>query len=147
MNVVSGEAGGVADDAYALVGVQQTFRVQADGTTLPIVLITAYALLYGVTFFWFIEEATYASGNAGAAIGQKTRDVNGVCGAPHVQGFRSEQDQDPSGLLYNYGVITVGTDDLSITGTVRQRMDRLAQQATFQLIADEWSLLQSIGAH
>lgn len=146
MNAIDGGTGATSDDGYSLVGTQQTFRVNADGTTTPIVLVTAYSLLYGITFFWFITEQTFTSGGAAAATAAKTQQVNAIAAHPHVQGFRSEQDQDASGLLYNYGVITVGTDNLAITSVVRQRMDRLGLDATFAMIDAAWQRLVDLGA-
>ena len=143
---VEPEGGTLPPDAYRLVGSQQTFRVNADGTTTPIVLITATSQLYGTTFFWFITEKTFQSGGAPAATGAKTQEVNAVAGHPHVQGFRSEQDQDVSGLLYNYAVITVGTDDLAITATVKVRMDHLGAGSTFDAIDAAWQRLVDLGA-
>lgn len=146
MEVVQGP-GGTPDLAqYQLVGVLQTFRVNSDSTTTPIVQITAYSVAYGVTFTWFITEATFQADGAKNAAEQMTTDVNAVCGYRHVQEFRTEQDQDRSGLLVNNAVITVGTDDESITAVVTQRMDHLNTPATFGLIDNAWKLLVDAGA-
>ena len=146
MEVNPGGGGGVGTQDFTLVGTLDTFRVNQDNTTTPLVQITAFAILYGVTFTFFVTELQFAADGALNLTNLMAADVNAVCAAPHVQAFRTEQDQDRSGLLYNYAVITVGTDDLAITKDVTQRMDSLNTPATFQLIDDAWAKLVALGA-
>lgn len=146
MEVNPGGGGGVGEQDFTLIGVADTFRVNQDNTTTPIVQITAFAILYGVTFTFFVTEAAFAADGARNLTNLKTADVNAVSSYAHVQAFRSEQDQDRSGLLYNYAVITVGTDDLAITKDVTQRMDEINTPATYTLIDDAWKKLQELGA-
>ena len=77
---------------------------------------------------------------------ERTAWVDQICGHAHVQGFHSETDQGPDQILYNYGVILVGTDDGAITDEVRVRMDHLNDQATFAAIDRAWQRLQAMGA-
>lgn len=140
-----GEVGAPTDE-YRLVAVEQTFRVNADATTSPIVLITAYSVKYAVTFSWFITLATFQTFGAATAAAVKTSEVNEVCGHPNVQAFRTEQDQDRSSLLYNYAVVTVGTDDQRITTTVTRRMDQINTPAMFAAIDQAWQQLVALGA-
>ena len=49
-------------------------------------------------------------------------------------------------MLYNYGVITVGNDDGTITDTVRARMDQLNAPATFGAINAAVKRLNAAGA-
>lgn len=146
MKVLQGPGGPPDLAAFTGVGVMQTFRVKPDNITEPVVQITATSVLYGVTFTWFITEATFQADGAKNAAQQMTTDVNAVCGYQHVQDFRSEQDQGPSGLLYNYGVITVGTDDGAFSYPVTKIMDQINTPATFGLIDDAWAKLVELGA-
>lgn len=142
--VTAGEGGTLA--AYTFAGSARTFRVNADQSTTPVVNVTAISNLYGVQFTWTVTAATWdASGPAGV-IPLKTEEVNAVCGHEHVQDFRTETDQGPSQVLYNYAVITVGTDDQAITDEVRVRMDHLNDPTTFAAIDHTWSQLAAAGA-
>lgn len=138
--------GAAAPYEFRLVGVEHTFRVNADATTSPIVLITAYSVLYAVTFSWFITQKTFDDFGADGAAREKTGQVNAVCGLEHVQGFRTEQDQDRSSLLYNYAVVLVGTDDQRITASVSQRMDQIADASMVAKIDAAWEKLVALGA-
>jgi hypothetical protein len=143
---VDGGSGGVAQEAYTLVGSTPTSRVRSDNTTQDVILVTAQSSLYLVTFSWFVTPAVWNGEARTAIIGPMTANVNEICGYRHVQGFRSEQDLDASQLLINNGVITVGTDDGSILSEVRVRMDHLNDVATFKAIDDAWSVLAAAGA-
>jgi hypothetical protein len=139
----NGGGGGVA---FHLIATEQTFRVNADATTLPIVLITAASVLYGVTFSWFVKESVFKANGAPALAEEKTALVNAVCAHAHVEAFRSEQEQDRSGLLFNSAVITVGTEDLRITDEVRVPMSSIGYASTFAMIDAAWALLVNLGA-
>lgn len=145
VRVVDG-GGGVGVQDYQLDGSEDTFRVNPDGSTTPIVQITATSGLYGVTYTWFVSEAEFVATGPRNLANLMTADVNAVCGYQHVQDFRTEQDQGPSRLLYNFAVITVGTDDQAITKDVTRRMDMLNTPETFTLIDAAWQLLLDLGA-
>src|SRR5438045_4203424 len=105
----------VEDTAYTLIGASRTFRVNPDQTTTSIVNVAAQSQKYGVQYTWTMLASTWDVDGGPPAIALKTEQVNALCGHDHVQDFRTEQDQGPSGVLYNYAVITVGTDDQAIT--------------------------------
>ncbi len=143
---VQGE-GSITDVAsYTGVGTVHTERVNNDGTLTPIVNITAVSDLYGVQFTFTITEATWQTDGGPPATALKTEQVNAVCQHDHVQGFYTEQDQGPDQIIYNYGVVTVGTTDGAYQGQVRVRMDHLNDPATFALIDKEWARQQALGA-
>ena len=101
---------------------------------------------FGVQFTWSVLASTWdASGPAGV-VPLKTAEVNTICAHAHVQDFRTETDQGPSQVLYNYAVITVGTADQAITDEVRQRMDEIGLPAVFGKIDHVWSQLAAGGA-
>lgn len=137
---------GVADTEFSLLGVVRTFRVNPDATTTPIVLLTAMSKLFQVTYSWFVTEANFLADGAPALAQLKTTEVNAICHVAHVQAFRTEQDQDRSGLLFNQAVITVGTPDLRITTDVLVRMDQIGNASTYALIDAAWALLLNLGA-
>jgi hypothetical protein len=134
------------DTSYQLQGVVRTFRVNNDNTTTAIVQVTATSQLYAVTYTWALLAATWDSDGGPPLIALKTGEVNAICGHEHVQGFRTEQDQDSSGVLYNYAVITVGTDDGAITDEVRVRMDHIGLPSAFAAIDAAWQRLVNAGA-
>jgi hypothetical protein len=131
---------------YQLLGVVRTFRVNNDGTFTPIANITAASKTYGVQFTFTILAKTLDEDGAPAETGLRTEWVDTICAHDHVVGFRTEVDQGPDGVLYNYGVITVGTDDGAISDEVRVRMDQLNAPATFGLIDASWKRLVALGA-
>ena len=135
-----------APGRYNLLGVVNTFRTNQNNTTTPLVELTCYSTLYGVTYTWDVTTATYNADGGDVLASEKTALVEAICGDAHVQGFRTEKEEDRSSLLYNYAVITVGTDDGSITDTVSVRMDHIGDPGAFQLIADCWNRLVRAGA-
>lgn len=140
------EGSSAQNDGYQLVSVTDTFRVNPNNTTTPLKEITARSLLYDVYFTWDISQATFDGEGAPAAAALKTEQVNQIAGADHVYAVRSQPEQDKTGVLYNYLVVTVGTDDGSITSDVLIRMDRIGLPSAFGAIADEWKKLQALGA-
>lgn len=134
------------DDSYDLVSVVDTFRVNPNNTTTNLVEITARSHLYDVQYTWDILKSTFDGEGAPAAAALKTQQVNQIAGADHVYSVRSEPDQDKSGVLYNYLVVTVGTDDGAITTDVAIRMDAIGQPSAFAAIASAWKKLQALGA-
>jgi hypothetical protein len=139
------DVGDAGSSAYTFLGSVRTFRVNPDQSTTPVVNVTAQSTVFGVQFTWTVLAETWdASGPAGV-IPQKTGEVNLICGKPHVQDFRTEQDQGPSQVLYNFAVITVGTDDQSITDEVRVRMDHISPPPNAQIDA-VWQRLADAGA-
>jgi len=137
---------GSADHPYTPIAIVRTFRVNNDGTTTNIVNITAASVLYGVQFTFTLLASTVDDDGAPPLTAERTAWVDEVCGYPHVQDFWSETDQGPSQVLYNYGVITVGTDDGAITNQIRVRMDSLNDGSTFTAIDKAWKQLQALGA-
>ena len=138
--------GDAADHPYRFVGAQEGWRRNNDGTFLEIVNLTIASRLYDVQFTFTVKKKTYTDGGAPPLEAERTAWVDQICGHAHVQGFYSEQDAGPDGIQYNYGVITVGTDDGAAETFVRQRMDRLNDAKTFQMIEDAWQLLVGVGA-
>lgn len=138
--------GGGASAAYTPVAIQRTFRVNADGTFTPVVNVTAISTLYGVQFTFTMLASVWDADGGPPLTELRTEWVNAVCAYDHVVGFHTEVDQGPDQILYNYGVITVGTADASITDEVRVRMDHLNDQSTFAAIDAAWKRLQAMGA-
>jgi hypothetical protein len=131
---------------YRLISTQRTFRVNADQSTTPVINVTAQSLAYGVQFTWTMLAQTWDVSGGPPAVSLKTSEVDQICGHDHVQDFRSEQDQGPSQQLYNYAVITVGTDDQAITDEARIRMDSIGSPGAFAAIDKVWGLLTAAGA-
>jgi hypothetical protein len=138
--------GDAADHPYVPVSAARGFRVNNDGTFTQIVTITAQSSLYGVQFTFTILATTFDDDGGPPLTAERTAWVDEICGHANVQDFWSEVDQGASQVLYNYGVITVGTDDKAITNQVRARMDQLNDQATFAAIDKAWKQLQALGA-
>ena len=140
------EGSTASDSAYWPRGATRTFRVNPDGSTTPIVIVSAQSKKYGVTYTWTMLASTWDTDGGPPAIALKTEEVNVICGHEHVQDFRSEQDQGPSNQLFNYAVITVGTDDQVLTDEARWRMDSIGQPGVFAAIDAVWARLVAIGA-
>lgn len=140
------QGGDAADHPYTPIATQRTFRVNNDGTFTPVVNITAASTTYGVQFTFTLLASTFDDDGGPPLTAERTAWVDEICGHAHVQDFWSETDQGPSQLLYNYGVITVGTDDGAITTQVRVRMDLLNAESTFAAIDKAWKQLQALGA-
>lgn len=142
-----GDTGGTASAGeYDLISSYRTFRVRPDNTTQPIQAVTAQSKLYGVSFSFFIDGRTWDTDGGPPFIRDMTAYVNDVCGMDHVVGFRSEQDLGSDQMLYNFAVITVGTEDGSVTDEARVRMDQLRTGAEVPAIAAVWKRLQDAGA-
>jgi len=135
-----------APGRYNLLGVVNTFRVNQNNTTTPLVELTAYSIVYGVTYTWAVSKATYVADGGDVLASEKTAQVEAICAAPHVHAPPTEKDEDESDLLYNYAVITVGTDDGAIADSTSVRMDQLGTPGAFQAIADTWARLVKTGA-
>lgn len=131
---------------FTLLGVVNTFRVNANNTTTDLVEITAQSDLYGAVFTWDILKSTFDGEGALNAAQEKTTQVNYIAGRDHTYAIRGEQDTDKSGVLYNYLVVTVGTDDGTITTDVPIRMDAIGLPAAFGLLDDAWARLVALGA-
>lgn len=141
-----GADGASIGGAGTLIGSVRTFRVNGNQTTTPVVNITAQSTAFGVQFTWTVLASTWDADGPAAFVPLKTAEVNQICAHPHVQDFRTETDQGPSEVLYNYAVITVGTDDQAITDEVRQRMDQIGLPSVFAAIDHTWSQLAAAGA-
>lgn len=135
-----------ASHPYKLIGTQRVTRANNDGTFTPVVNITCQSVLYGVQFTFTILATTFDTDGGPPIEAERTNWVDEICAHPHVQDFWSEVDQGPSQVLYNYGVITVGTDDGAITNQVRARMDQLNATGTFGAIDAAWQRLVDAGA-
>lgn len=133
-------------DNYYLIGTKAIPRVSGDTTTETVQEITVKSKLYLVTYSWFMTLATFNSDGYVAAAELKTAQVNQICGHPHVQQFRSEQDQDASNLLINNAVIGVGTEDQNSIEPVRYRMDQIGLPGVFAAIDAVWAKLVKLGA-
>jgi hypothetical protein len=141
-----GPTGGPTGGGYIPIASVRTFRVLGDNSTQPIQAVTAQSVQYGVQFSFFIDGKTWDTDGGPPFISNMTGYVDDVCGMDHVIGFRTEQDLGPDQLLYNYAVITVGTEDGLITDEARVRMDGLFTGAEVPAIAAAWARLQAIGA-
>src|SRR5207248_5143075 len=115
-----------------------TFRVNPDGSTTPVINVTAQSKKYGVSYTWTMLASAWDTDGGPPLIALKTEQVNVICGHEHVQDFRTETDQGPSQQLFNFAVITVGTDDGAITDDVRARMDHIGDPSVFALIDADW---------
>lgn len=147
MQVLQGNGGAPGGSEYILVGTQRTFRVNTSANTFTaIVNITCQSVAYGVQYTWTVLAKTVDSDGLPAAAVQKTGEINQICATEHVQDLRSESDQGPSQVLYNFAVITVGTDDGSVSDEVRVRMDNINTPAAFAAIAACWERLVAAGA-
>lgn len=140
-----GDGGGASAGEYDPIASVRTFRVLPNNDTQAIQAVTVRSKLYGVVFSFFISGTTWDTDGGPPFIRDMTGYVNDVCGMDHVVGFRSEQDLGPDGLLYNYAVITVGTEDGLLTDEARVRMDLLRQGAEVPEIDAAWARLQAIG--
>lgn len=129
-----------------LVGVLSSFQVNPNNTTTPIVQITGRSKLYDVTFTFNVTQETFDNNGAPELLFLKTEQVNLIAGLDHVQGVRGEEDQGRDGNLYNYLVVTVGTDDQTITSDVRIRMDQLDTPGARGVIDKAWTNLVALGA-
>ena len=121
------------------------FRVNNNGTFTPIVTITATSNKYAVQFTFTILAATYDNDGGPPETELRTEWVDTICGHAQVVGFRSETDQGPDQVLYNYGVITVGPEGETQGDEVRVRMDHLNDPGTFALIHAAWQRQVALG--
>lgn len=135
----------VGDDAYTIVSQLSTYRVNPNNTTTPIEQITARSTKFGVTYMFNVLMATYLADGAAGLTSEKNAQVNYIAAHEHVVGVRGEQDQGPDGNLYNYLVVTVGTDDGLRTQDIRIRMDHLGDQSAFAAIEQAWARILALG--
>lgn len=126
-------------------GPVRTFRVNSNGTFTPVVTITAVSNKYGVQFTFTILASVYDEDGGPPETELRSEWVDTICGHPHVIGFRTETDQGPSQVLYNYGVITVGPEGDTDGDEVRVRMDQLNNPSTFGAIDAAWNRQVALG--
>lgn len=143
---VDSGAGGTSTDPYRLEASRSDYEVKGNNLLVPIEEITATSTTYGVTFTFNVTAATFNADGARNLAQEKVAQIDEIAQHAHVIAMRSEQDQGNDGNLYNYLVITVGTDDGLITTDVRQRMDLIGEPSTFSMIDHAWTLLQNLGA-
>lgn len=137
---------GVAAGDFSIVAQLSTEQINPNNTTTAIEQITFYSPLYDVQATFNVLASTYQADGAKALVAEKVAQLNALCAEPNVVAARGAQDQDPkSGQLYNYLVLTVGTDDYARTSEVWVRMDHLGEVAAFQAIAQAWTLIQNLG--
>ena len=134
----------VEDYAYNLINANRTFRVNPDGSTTPVVNLTVQSQKYGVVYTWTMLASQWDSDQGKPNAMVKTEQVNVICGSEHVQDFRTETDQGPSQQLYNYAVITVGTDDGAVTNDFRVRMDHIGDSSTLTKIDQVWNQIAEV---
>lgn len=139
--------GGAGSTDYILVGVADDFRVNPSNNTFtPVVNVTAQSVVYGVQYTWTILQKTWLGGNQAAILSAKAAEVDAIMEEPHVVDFRTESNQGPSQVIYNYAVITVGTADRTITSEVTARMDQLTAPSVQTNILAAWAALVAAGA-
>jgi hypothetical protein len=138
--------GGSSPTAYELIGAISTYRNGPNQTLIPIEEISARSLLYDVSFTFDVTMTTFQGSGAQELASEKTGYVNAIGAMDHVVGLRGEQDTANDGNVYNYLVITVGTDDGLITTDVRLRMDHLGTGQEATLVDNAWTNLQALGA-
>lgn len=138
--------GGSSGRTYTPVGGPvRTFRVNTDGTFTPVVNITATSNRYSVQFTFTLLASTYDADGGPPLTEQRAEWVDQVCGHPHVVGFRTEVDQGPDQILYNYAVIDVGPEGATDGDEVRVRMDHLNDPSTFGAIDASWARQVALG--
>jgi hypothetical protein len=142
--VIEPGGGSTATIDYTLIAAVKTPRVTGDNTVQDVIAVTAQSDLYGVTYSWFVEPENWTVDGGPPLIQEKTGQVNAIMQHAHVIGFRSQQDQDASRLLVNYGIVTVGNDDGSIQDEVSIRMDMLGTPAAFTAIDATWAKLVAV---
>ena len=138
--------GGTSTDAYTLVATRSDFETKGNSQLVPIEEITASSVLYGVEFTFNVTQQAFQTDGAKNLAQEKTAQVNEIGAHPHVIGMRGEQDQGTDGKLYNYLVVTVGTDDGLISTDVKIRMDQIGNPSAFSTIDKAWDNLVSLGA-
>lgn len=136
----------VGSGAYDIIDQESTVQVNPNGTTTDIEQITFRSLTYDVVATFNVLASTYQADGAPGLVSEKTAQLEQLCASEHVVGARGAPDQDKrTGLLYNYLVLTVGTDDFARTSEVWVRMDHLGTTAAFAAIDQAWNLIQSLG--
>lgn len=140
------DGGGAVAGDYTIVGQVSTEQINPNNTTTPIEQITFYDKAYGVTATFNVAQTTYQADGAKVLVTERATQLEQLCGHAHVVGARGGQDQDPrTGQLYNYLVLTVGTDDYARTSEVWVRMDHLGEPAAFAAVDHAWKLIQDLG--
>lgn len=143
---VDAGGGGTSTDPYTLVATRSDYETKGNNILVPIEEITATSTKYGVTFTFNVTAATFNADGARNLAQEKVAQVDAIAEHDHVVGIRGEQDQGGDGNLYNYLVVTVGTDDGLITTDVRIRMDQIGDTGAYTAINHAWTLLQNLGA-
>jgi hypothetical protein len=129
---------------YDFIGAVSTFRVNPNNTTTPIEQVTLRSQAFDVTFTFNVTAAAWQASGLPGVGPLKTSQVNQIAGHEHVIGVRGEEDQGTDGALYNYLVVTVGTDDGERSQDVRIRMDKIGEPAAFAAIDRAWRLVQGL---
>lgn len=137
--------GDASEHPFIPIGIQRGTRLNNDGTFTPVVNVTAQSALYGVQFTFTVLASNWDADVGPTLTAERANWVDEVCGAAHVQDFWTESDEGPSSILYNYAIITVGTDDKALTDEVSVRMDHLNDQATFAAIDKAWQRIVAMG--
>jgi hypothetical protein len=140
------DGGDVGSGNYDIISQVSGNQVNPDNTTTPIETITFRARLYDVVATFNVLASTYQADGAPGLVSEKTAQVEQIAAADHVVALRGAPDIDPiSKRLYNYLVVTVGTDDFARTSEVWIRMDQIGLPSAFGKIAAAWTLMQQLG--
>jgi len=139
------DGGGAAQDAYEVIDSNSTFRVNPNNTTTAIEQITARSVKYDVTFIFNVLRKTFLDDGAPGLAAEKVSQVNYICARDHVVACRGDQDQDRSGNLYNYLVVTVGYPAGGPSTEVWIRMDQIGTSGAFAQLDKAWDLVQKMG--
>jgi hypothetical protein len=141
---VDGDVAATAASEYDFIAAVSTFRVNPNNTTTPIEQVTLRSRAYDVTFTFNVTAAAWQASGLPGVGPLKTSQVDQIAGHDHVIGVHGEEDIGTDGALYNYLVVTVGTDDGERSQDVRIRMDRIGEPAAFAAIENAWRLVQGL---
>lgn len=142
---ISDGSGGPAG-TYTVIGSNPTIQVYAGNKTRPANQVFAYENVYGVTYGFTVDRATFMGAGPDALAGLYAGYIQAIGGIAYVQGIAYAPDVNQSGLLTDFLFITVGTDDGAWANDVEIPLAQANAVATFTKLDAAWQKLVALGA-
>jgi len=141
--VLTGGGGGVNVGTYQYLGAVSTIQVVAGSQTLDAVTLTVKDLKFGVVYSFTVPRPVYDGEGWQALAEQYELVVQEWAQLPGTIGMQYVPDTNPSGLLGDYMIVTVGTPDRLNAIDVELELTPSSGDAGVTKINSAWDQIQA----
>ena len=141
--VLTGGGGGVNPGTYKYLGAVSTIQVLSGNQTIDAVTLTVEDILFGVRYSFTIPRTEYDDEGWKALVPQYELVVQQWAQNEGTIGMQYVPDTNPSGLLGDYMIVTVGTPDGLNAIDVELELTPSNGDAGFAKISAAWNQIQA----